>query len=158
VDNFNLTGEAYAPELEPHDYPFDFLGPAKSYPYLEGTALHWRFLRLVTPDGFDNEDQWPYFIISGSFKGNYYRGISSAHVDGRPGPEEGYIVCSSMSENYDRYLRDAMRLEQMQVSTDMSTVYCRDNVHSNIVGGIGIFGARTQQLRQWNRGQVIFGD
>lgn len=158
VDNFNLTGEAYAPELEPHDYPFDFLGPAKSYPYLEGTALHWRFLRIVTPDGFDNEDQWPYFIISGSFKGNYYRSISSAHVDGRPGPEEGYIVCSSMSENYDRYLRDAMRLEQMQVSTDMSTVYCRDNVHSNIVGGIGIFGARTQQLRQWNRGQVIFGD
>ena len=159
VDNFNLTGEAYAPEPEPHDYPFDFLAPAKSYPYLEGTALHWRFLRLVTPEIFDQEGQWPFFIISGSFKGDYYRGISSAHVDGRPGPEEGYIVCSSMSENYDRYLRDAMRLEQMQVSTDMSTVYCRDNVHSNIIGGIGIFGARTQQIRQWNRGQVtISGD
>ena len=159
VDNFNLTGEAYAPEPEPYDYPFDYLAPAKSYPYLEGTALHWRFLRLVAPDGFDRDASWPFFIISGSFKGDYYRGNSSTHVSGHPGPEEGYIVCSSMSENYDRYLRDAMRLEQMQESTDMSTVYCRDNVFSNIVGGFGIFGARTQQIRQWNRGQfIIFGD
>lgn len=158
VDNFNLTGEAYAPELEPHDYPFDFLAPSKSYPYLEGTALHWRFLRLVTPDDFDPNTPWPFFIISGSFKGKYYRANRSAHDPGTPGLEEGYIVCSSMSENYDKYLRDAMRLEQLQESSDMSSVYCRDNVHSNIVGGIGIFGARTQQLRQWNRGQVTIGD
>ena len=158
VDNFNLTGDTYLPEVEPFEYPFDFLGPAKSYPCLEGTALHRRFLRLVAPDGFDREASWPFFIISGSFKGDYYRGNSSVHVSGRPGPEEGYIVCSSMSENYDRYLRDAMRLEQLQESSDMSSVYCRDNVHSNIVGGIGIFGVRTQQLRQWNRGQVTIGD
>ena len=118
-----------------------------------------KIIKKKCSNGFDRDASWPYFIISGSFKGDYYRGNSSTHVSGNPGPEEGYIVCSSMSENYDRYLRDAMRLEQMQESTDMSTVYCRDNVHSNIVGGIGIFGARTQQLRQWNRGQVtISGD
>ena len=155
VDSFNLTGEAYAPKPEPRDYPFDYLEPAKCYPYLEGSALHWRFLRLKTPDGFDERLSWPFFIISGSFRGEYYSSVSSASRPGYPGESQGYIVCSSLSESYDKYLREAMRLELMKESTDITSIYVRDNLYSNITGGIGIFGARTQQIRQWNKGQEI---
>lgn len=48
----------------------------------------------------------------------------------------------SVSEVYDQYLKTALIMEEMQNSSDMSAIYLRDNLPSNIHGGIGVFGGK----------------
>lgn len=172
IDNFNLTGEKYTPEIEARDVgsPFEYLGSAVSYPVLAGAALHHRYLRISKPGDYDSEFDsflegiWDdvlgasketlsrdWFIISGSFTGDYWH----RNPDKEPGETQGYVVCVSMSESYDKYLRDAMRLEHLQESTDMSSIYYRENIHSNIVGGLGIFGVTCKRIYRWDRGLPI---
>lgn len=154
VDNFNLSGESYVPEEEDGDY----LGHhyrSLSYPFLEGTAMHRRFLRLRAPSEKELEDyhkgkpdSTPLMcVVSGRFTGEYMMGISN---DG-PDEDEGYVVAMSMSKNYDNYVREAMRIQQMQESSNMATVYVRDNIYSNIAGGVGIFGATVRRFQAWKR-------
>jgi hypothetical protein len=51
----------------------------------------------------------------------------------------------SVSDVYDDYLKTALIMEEMQSSSDMSTIYLRDNLPSNIQGGVGIFGCKYAQ-------------
>ena len=83
------------------------------------------------------------FIICGSF-----------FEQNNPKPDEplgskGGILFVSTSEDYDRYLQESIYYQQLQESDDMSSIYLRDNIFSNIVGGVGIFGAKTQCLEKW---------
>lgn len=166
IDNFNLTGNSYAaPPPSDEEYRFTWNGITYAgyyrrfeYPFLDGMAMHRRFLRLRAP----SEEEWKEYIschkeeyfdygkhlftVNGSFSGDFYDGSSKSD----PG-KLGYVLSMSVSENYDAYLRDAMRIQQMQESTDMSTLYVRDNLYSNIVGGIGIFGASIKRIQAWSR-------
>jgi hypothetical protein len=36
----------------------------------------------------------------------------------------------------------------LKESTDMSTIYLRDNLYTNVVGGVGIFAASSRQIQQ----------
>ena len=37
---------------------------------------------------------------------------------------------------------------QLKESTDMSTIYLRDNLYTNVLGGLGIFAASSKQILQ----------
>lgn len=165
IDNFNLTGDSYAvPDPTSYEERFTFNGITyeayyrlHEYPFLDGAAMHKRFLRLRAPSNEEWEDyiskhhgeedygKW-LFTVNGSFTGEYYDGSSKSDPD-----KMGYVLSMSVSENYDSYLREAMRIQQMQESTDMSMLYVRDNVYSNIVGGVGIFGASVKRIQSWTR-------
>jgi len=89
------------------------------------------------------------FMVFGSFTGDWYWRRSSQQQDfGNPLPTEGYLVFESLSDNYLAYIRDAIHIMQLKESTDMSTIYLRDNLYTNVVGGLGIFAASSKQIQQ----------
>lgn len=147
VDVFNLTGDVYQPEIRP-DKEWLFGNPCDGwalYPHLLGEDIHRRYLRF-RKDHLSQKDMEREFLISGSFTGDYFGSIG-----GQPGPEEGRLVFASLSADYDRYLQEAFVFQSRQESSDLSTIFYRDNIHSNISGGIGIFGAMTKSFISWAR-------
>lgn len=148
VDDFNVMG-TYAPEVLPYK-EWLYGNPCDGwalYPHLMGCNLHRRYLRLrktaVGPESSRRE-----FLISGNFEGEYYRAPNG--VSG-PEPDQGRVVFASVSEDYDKYLQEAFSLQEYKQSADLSALYLRDNIHSNIVGGLGIFGAIVQTPQAWRR-------
>ena len=142
IDNFNLNGDNYKPiYLE-----IDTCGKTLSYlvcEELEGQPLHNKYLRTNMPQTEREEWGGYTFIICGSF-----------FEQNNPKPDEplgskGGILFVSTSEDYDRYLQESIYYQQLQESDDMSSIYVRDNIFSNIEGGVGIFGAKTHCLEKW---------
>ena len=171
-DDFNLTGALYNPpekdEPIPYsarhymnnpDYFFDPDGPSKLagahitklYPLLEGSKMHDRYLRFSA--GLEKQ----VVAISGSFYGKYNcKNIMKHFYYGDNGQvrnlaeDEGYLVCMAVSKDLDRYLKEAYTHIGLERSTDLSTIYLRDNLSSNIQGGIGIFGCKKERKYQWS--------
>ena len=54
-----------------------------------------------------------------------------------------YYVIESLSDVYFDYLNNALGMIKQDGSTDYADYFIRDNVFSNINGGIGIFAAST---------------
>ena len=142
IDHFNISGELF----EPIALQIDTCGKTLSYTIcegLEGQPLHKKYIR-TNMSQIDREDWGGYtFIVCGSF-----------FDQNNPKPDEplgskGGILFVSTSEDYDRYLQESIYYQQQQESTDMSSIYVRDNVFSNIEGGVGIFGAKTQCWEKW---------
>jgi len=134
VDIFNLTGDSYTPKIVYHvsDHAY-----TAEYGSLYGRSLHGRFLRIprVSPD------QW--FYVSGDFL-----------VKGGLGDESewprGWQVCfSSFSPDYDRYLKQVCMTINAGITTDLTSIFVRDNFYSNIHGGVGIFGAGVLITENW---------
>ncbi len=151
VDSFNLTNKTYIPEKikVSQDVYSSFRFETGLYPQLEGEQIYRRFLCLESPEenGLTEDGFSDWFLISGSFVGSFLS------IEGlEPYRLQGYLVCTSLSENYDVYLRDAIQLQQLQESRKMDSIYFRDNINSNIKGGIGILGAMTIKKLPWIRG------
>ena len=70
-------------------------------------------------------------------------------MDREPLEDEGYMVVQAISDNYLHYLRDACHLAEIKKTSDMSAIYLRDNVYTNIKGGLGIFAASISDKLQW---------
>lgn len=138
VHTFNLTGRKYVPE------GLDGEEGGLLYPMLENANVHKRFL-MITDDADISGDN-KYMILSGSFTGDYY---GSYGVE--PKYDEGYIVFDSLSEHYSKYLRESIYFQQLQESTDLKDIYQRENIYSNISGGVGIFAAHIEQKCQLHR-------
>lgn len=142
LDNFNLTGETYVPPIVEFG---TLVGayPLKVCSYLTGAPLYKRYLRtnadLVDPE----KSKYQVFIVSGSFY--YYDNPNRA----QPLGSKGGVYFTTVSDDYDRYLLEAVYYQQQQESDDMTTIYKRDNIFSNINGGIGIFGAKTEYRSDW---------
>ena len=157
VDGFNTTGEKYvAPERT--DIPNHYVEGshvAKLAPQLEGKPLHRRYLRFPAKDLSEERGWW--FMLSGSMQGTYnckdfYQYYYGDNGLARPLlPDQGYIEVSAVSKDFDDYLMDAHERQQIQQSSDLTTLYLRDNSYTNITGGLGIFGARTVRRYQWSR-------
>lgn len=134
VDNFNVTGEKYVPEiiLQLDSYgPFGkdggITGIRTIYPDLRGAMKHDRFLRI---NGGRCDEL---FLLGCNFS------IWKDHAYyARP------MIFMSVSDAYDDYLKTALMMDKVKESSDMSTLYLRDNLPSNIHGGIGIFGGKVQ--------------
>ena len=54
-----------------------------------------------------------------------------------------HLVFDSVSDDLDKYYKDVLTFEQMQQQpfTDLTELWDRFNIHSNVKGGTGIFGA-----------------
>lgn len=133
VDIFNLTGDSYAPEI----VHWDRSAYIATYGSLYGKLLHRRFLRIP---GMSSE-QW--FFVAGDF---HYK------EDGSEWPRRRQVCFSSLSPDYDRYLKQAFTTVNAGITTDLSSIFVRDNYYSNIHGGIGILGACTSTTEKWLRG------
>ena len=149
ADKFNITDKIYVPELEKwENQTYDAV--KSLYIDLKGAYKHKQYLRLEAQDiksHIDNSesDYWD-FLVFGSFTGNWYW-YSHAGIDYRlPSPDEGYLVFESLSENYDQYIRNAIQFKHIKESTDMSGIYLRDNIYTNITGGLGIFAASSRLI------------
>lgn len=142
IDNFNLTGEAYIPYVIGFETANGIL-PIPICKYLEGYPLYRRYMRTnaeqLSPLDFEIEN----FIVCGSFY-EYHNPNQE-----QPLGSKGGIVFTTVSDDYDRYLLEAIHYQQQQEVDDMTTIYRRDNIFSNIKGGIGIFGAKTECMTNW---------
>ncbi len=152
ADNFNLTGKRYEPPVN-QDEATSFIyrrfmescdGWAL-YPHLIGQSIHWRYLHLQKAK-LTGEELEEKFQISGNFSGDYMAGIG-----GTPKPEQGRLMFTSVSEDYDKYLQESVYFHKQQTSDNLSSIYVRENIFSNIQGGLGIFGAQTVNPVSWSR-------
>ena len=96
---------------------------------LEGQPLHKKYMRTNLSQADRGDYDGYTFIVCGSF-----------FDQNNPKPDEplgskGGILFVTTSEDYDRYLQESIYYQQLQESTDMSSIYLRDNVFSNIKGG-----------------------
>ena len=165
VDNFNITSEVYVPEIVKWEEDLYVSCDAVKalYADLKGAPKHKQYLLLNKEElsdylfQFVDQEKDKYssysviydFMVFGSFTGDWYWRHSSMQQDfGKPLPTEGYLVFESLSDNYLAYIRDAIHIMQLKESTDMSTIYLRDNLYTNVVGGLGIFAASSKQIQQ----------
>ena len=160
VDNFNLTGELYNPPVDTvYQWGLEF-HYALYWP-LNGTNMHRKYLRIPHPEQVKR--RW--LVLSGDMEGEFpyeytiapYKLINDGLVE-NPKDGQGYVVFVAVSEDYDTYLTDAIRLQLLQESSDMSSLYLRENVYSNIRGGLGIFGAKTERKLVWMKEKSVFFD
>ena len=141
AEAFNLTGDLYVPEA----YTAEDMREFVLHPKLQGASLYDKFLCI--PAGAEEVEK--YFIVSGSFTGKWYDVNNRIHMDREPLEDEGYLVVLAISDNYLHYLRDACHFAEIKKTSDMSAIYLRDNVYTNIKGGLGIFAASISDKLQW---------
>ena len=162
VDNFNITNEVYVPEIvkcEDLDVSCDAV--RSLYVELKGVPKHKQYLLLNKEELSDYLFQFinyfePFqfyylpFQVFGSFTGDWFWDTiyNDLYYVKKPLPTEGYLVFESLSDNYLAYIRDAIHFMQMKESSDMSSIYLRDNLYTNVVGGLGIFAASSKQIQQ----------
>ena len=92
--------------------------------------------------GYDDVSQEEYrnakaFCISGSFYMNQAYYDSGHHLI----DYDEYLLFTSISPDYGRFLKDAWQFKKVRECGDLSSIYLRDNIHSNLQGGLGVFGA-----------------
>ena len=149
VDKFNEQSSTYF-GLSAFDSRYFRLSV---YPDLMGAANHRHYLRFPAREAERTE-----FLISGDFRGYLEDKTDFVHSRKRF-PELHYFA---VSEDYDKFLADAYQLEQVSTSSDLSSVFLRDNVYSNIQGATGIFGAKIERTllwdddRYWGEGPFLF--
>ena len=131
---------------------------------LRGRKMHRRYLHPLSKNGGT-------FIISGTFNGFYpveFHEEDSVHSytaekerplnDGvltDPADDQGYLVFASLSEEYDKYQTEALRFMELQESSQLSDIYLRENVYTNIHNALGIFGAKAETKMVWSDSPTI---
>ena len=151
VDNFNLTGAVLDTALV--QYLWDPVWKYNKHynSYLAGYPVHRRFLRFQKLESPVDT----YFLIDGHFTGRYYYFADDSPRE--PNPTEGVLYFACLSEEYDKYLCEAFGHYHATLSSDLSSIYVRDNVYTNINGGIGIFGAITSAPYRWDANTNVSG-
>lgn len=154
--HFTETGDWVKSEVAYYDRPVDGLDGVWTYLFhnLIGKELHNGFLLISRVDdnhaGLDRLYDFSTaeglysgkgFCISGSFYNSTLKYDDAGNLD-----YDQYLVVSSLSKDYGQFLKDAYQLRKIHESDDLSTIYLRDNIYSNIQGGLGIFGAKASGL------------
>lgn len=172
TQDFNLTGDVY------HGYRSSFRDEGKRwyqyiYPQLIGEELYSKhvlinrdeavkgnkFFALMSglnnfPAEWKDEagiTEW----ISSSFWGY----VCGSECDCLDGPHDyyeresgmDYYVFESLTDDYYEYLKNSVGMIKIGDSTDYADFFIRDNIPSNIHGGIGILGASTSAETPSNR-------
>ena len=152
VSDFNLAGITYDPPVSDTDV-WGHKRTAYLYPNLRGAPLHRRYLRIELPFKSDSgNDAIDFIHIAGSMTGKYYHKDNpflQQPIDRPPRSDEGIVVVSYVSRDYDRYLREAIYYKKISESTDLADMLLRENIFTNIHGGLGIFGAKTETVVEW---------
>lgn len=112
------------------------------FPNLIGKELHNEFLLIhrVNENHAGLDKLYDFadgkgFCISGSFD------ITEVYYDDDTflGWNE-YLVYSSLSQDYGKFMKDIYQFKKAHEGDNLTAIYLRDNIHSNIQGGLGIFG------------------
>lgn len=110
------------------------------------------FKEYVTEDG-DTKDAKG-FCVSGSFHEGiaYWDYQTKEYYDSDHNQIDyvEYLVYSALSKDYGRFVKDVYQLKKTHEADDLSTIYLRDNIYSNVKGGLGIFGAMTSGMFEFN--------
>ena len=130
----------------------DKLYEGEVYPELKGVRMHEKYLKEKV------EDHESVIFVAGTFNGYFpycFEKENSCFLkDGgildNPGPEDGYLVFARPSDEYGRFMDEAEDWVRLQQSSDLSSIYVRENIYSNISGGIGFFGAMTKVKMMWS--------
>lgn len=151
ADNFNISEKLYLPELEIVDTYIDGERKANGvkviYPDLIGSSMHDRFIRINGGKAGDR------FLLNCNFKQWWAREDKWWNEPTWEWEETYYeyrvygsrfMNFMSLSDIYDQYLKMAYLVTEMKQSSDMSAIYLRDNLPSNIHGGIGVFGGKVE--------------
>ena len=139
-----------------HDSPVDGDDGVWTYmfPNLIGSYLHEGFLLIRRVDdnhaGLEKLYDFPIgesfhgkaFCISGSF----YMNQAYPSSDYTQVLFHEYLIASSLSPDYGLFLKDAWQFKKTHEGGDLSSIYLRDNIYSNIQGGLGIFGAMVSSM------------
>ena len=167
TEKINVTDEVYEPLKKEVPNPFKFSGydagmaetfysacQMELYPTLAGKPLYKSYVCI--PKGRH------VFSLSGSFKGiDYSKKMSYGslvdvvtYTETKGDQEDvtetnGYILFTTLSADYEKYMMEAANYQQIMESSDISTIYLRDNLFTNISGGVGIFGARISRKYPW---------
>ena len=170
-DDFNLTGRTYIPPCWEEPLPYQIkpqfnqklpnLHTKYMYPDLEGKPMHKNFIRL-SPRELANKTM-ELFSVSGTFSGQFncpdnfmdWRFYGHDGTVRELAEDEGYVVWTAVSSVLDRYLKDSYELLELETSTDLSTIYLRDNFYANIkdINGhsrLGVFGCKIERKFQWS--------
>lgn len=157
------TGELWEEGWEYHDTPVAGKDGAWSYlfPNLIGKDLYEDFLLLsrVEDDhaGLDrlyDFEMGKGFSISGSFHSGYAFWDSVNHVfygkDHSPIEYKEYLVYYSLSPDYGEFLKDVYQFKKTHGGDNLSSIYLRNNIHTNIAGGLGVFGSMVSGMVQFD--------
>ena len=160
ADVINITDKVYEPLKKDVPMPFKLSKKGEQlispevfynahqtalYPTLKGRQLYRSYIRLAKGRQI--------FSISASFTGEYYEGdylLTKTKGNQEFIEDKGYICISVLSDDYDKYLTDSYFYQQVTGSSDISTIYLRDNIFTNISGGLGIFGAKLSGIYPWS--------
>lgn len=156
--NNNVSYGYQPPQMDvPNPYKLEEVHPAykfedsfysahqmELYPSLAGMPMYKSCIRLP-------ENIVQTFYLSGDFSGDYCEKGVGDWGFAEDTDDKGYILCIAPSKDYDRYLQEAYKYIDIQQSTSMSDIYLRDNIYSNINGGLGIFGAMISRKYPWTR-------
>ena len=164
-DDFNLTDVLYTPKVDTvlvSDYfpsvPTPSLCLAGLYLDLYGKKMHDRYLRFSeSVAGFA-------FEISGTFEGFYPVEFEAESDDyplnkgviAQPADDQGYLVFATVSDDFEKYHAEAKRFIEIQESSQLSDIYLRDNIYTNISNGLGIFAAKAETWMVWSDGITVF--
>ncbi len=144
VTDSNLTGLSYTPpSILVH---YDSATPNHRlylYGNLDGFPLHKGYLLFEA--GSVSAEELERYPISISFY--------NLSNDGLPEPvleqEDVMLVAWSLSKDYQKYLNEAEFYMDLNESTDLSSIFFRENIYTNIHGGVGFLGAKTGKRLQW---------
>ena len=97
----------------------------------------------------------------GQMRGPYYELTESSAVitPGEEMPDEsmGFVVVCVPSEEYDNFLKELfMFMEKKEDMEDLTLLYEMTNMHSNLSGAMGIFGAQVVYYLPWKKPEYSF--
>ena len=148
ADPFNVTSsifysnDYFAEELR----HYSWISCVRLYRYVDGKPFYPKMIRIrpLKEVGIRSApDALNCFSVAGTFEGDYF-------FKGEPSETQGYVRFVSVSEEYDRFLKEALTIKKQQESlVDFSSLFSRENPYTNIVNGVGVFGARTEQKLPW---------
>ena len=112
--------------------------------------MHDRYLRFEKNPGI--------VMVSGTFEGFYpvefvseeSEDVLNCGVITNPSDDQGYLVFASVSHEYDKYHTETLFFQELQESFKLTDIYFRENVYTNINGGLGIFGAKAETKMVWS--------
>lgn len=149
VDGFNLTGESVIRDTE-----------WKEHTFTTSSTYFQKYLRIEPSENIINS-----IFITGDFKEPFYSALKenpSLHPDIQdnvtlyaepsviPNKGMGYVVAIAVSEEYDKYLKDVLIRQGKEEGTDISVLYDREQICTNINGGVGIFGSQLTYYLPWD--------
>ncbi len=131
ADKFNISGSRYVSQSSEVNYKGKKVHGCL-YPMQDGVDFHKRYLRIPSCDFKEEARENILYLNEISFVPD---GIDVKSND-------IFMVFSYVSEEYDHYLKDYISYMDNKESSDLTSIYQRDDMYTNIEGGTGIFGAK----------------